>query len=223
VESLVSAADRSEADRKLDPGRHPGELLAFFALSPGMHVAELGAGGGYTTELLARAVAPCGRVWAQNSSGVLKFVGKPWAERLGKPVMKADVVRVDREFDSPLPPDARGLDAVVSVLIYHDTVWLGVDRNRMNKAVFDALKPGGAYFVVDHSSAEGRGTSDAKTLHRIDESTVISEVERAGFTKAGDASFLRNPSDTRDWNDAPNAAPDKRGTSDRFALKFVKP
>jgi predicted methyltransferase len=222
VEKLVAAADRTDDDRKLDAGRHPGELLAFMALSPGARVAELGAGRGYTTELLARAVGPSGKVWGQNSPGFLKFVGKAWEERLHRPAMKG-VVRVDREFDSPLPPDAKDLDAVVDVLVYHDTAWLGVDRDKMNKAIFDALKSGGQYVVVDHNAADGHGTNDAKTLHRIEEKTVVDEVERAGFKKAGEAEFLRNPNDARDWNDAPNAAADKRGTSDRFVVKFVRP
>jgi predicted methyltransferase len=223
AEAIVAAADRDEADKRLDGGRHPGEFLAYLGIAPGMRVAEIGAGGGYTTELLARAVGPKGKVWAQNSPGVLKFVGKPWAERLGKPIMKKAVVRVDREFDAPLPPDAKNLDAVVSVLVYHDTVWLGVDRDKMNKAVFAALKPGGQYVIVDHSAAERHGSDDAKTLHRIEEPVVTREVERVGFRRAGDADFLRNPADARDWNDAPNAAADKRGTSDRFVLKFIKP
>jgi predicted methyltransferase len=222
-QSIANAADRDDADKKLDGGRHPAEFLSFLALRPGMRVAELGAGGGYTTELLARAVAPKGKVWAQNSAGLLKFVAKPWAERMGKPVLKKVVVRVDREFDAPLPPDAKDLDTVVSVLIYHDTAWLGVDRAKMNKAVFAALKPGGQYVIVDHSAAEGHGVNDAKTLHRIEEATVTQEVERAGFRRAGNADFLRNTGDARNWNDAPDAAGDKRGTSDRFVLKFIKP
>lgn len=223
TQAIVSAADRDDADKKLDAGRHPVEFLAFLGLAPGMRVAEVGAGTGYTSELLARAVAPKGKVWAQNSPGFLKFVGKLWGERLGKPLMKKVVVRVDREFDAPLPPDAKNLDAVVSVLIYHDTVWLGVNRDTMNKAVFAALKPGGEYVIVDHSAAEGHGSNDVKTLHRIEETAVVQDVERVGFLRAGNADFLRNPADARDWNDAPNAAAEKRGTSDRFVLKFVKP
>jgi predicted methyltransferase len=222
IEKLVSAPDRSDDDRALDPGRHPGELLAFLALPPGGRVAELGAGRGYTTELLVRAVGPKGKVWGQNSAGLLKFVGKGWEERLHRPAMKG-VVRVDREFDARLPPEAKNLDAVVDVLFYHDTVWLGVDRDKMNKAVFDALKSGGQYVVVDHSAADGHGTDDTKTLHRIEEKVVVEEVERSGFRKAGTADFLRNPEDARDWNAAPGAAADKRGTSDRFVIKFIKP
>ena len=222
VAAIVAAPDRTDADRQLDAGRHPGELLAFLGLAPGMHVAEIVAGAGYTTELLARAVAPKGKVWAENPAGFLKFVGAPYKERLARPALK-DVVRADRPIDSPLPPEARNLDAVVSVLVYHDTVWLGVDRDKMNKAVFDALKKGGEYVVVDHSAAPGHGIDDVKTFHRIEEEAVIREVLRAGFQAAGSANFLRNPDDGRDWNDAPNAAADRRGTSDRFVLKFVRP
>lgn len=217
------AQDRSEDDRKLDAGRHPGELLTFFGIAPGMKVAELAAGGGYTAELLARLVGPSGVVYGQNSKFLLdRFAEKPWSERLGKPVMK-NVVRTDREFDDPLPPEAQGLDAVLLVLFYHDTVWMKTDRGKMNAAIFKALKPGGVYAIVDHSGRAGSGTSEAETLHRIEEKTVRDEVEKAGFKLAAEASFLRNPADTRDWNASPRAAADKRGTSDRFVLKFVKP
>jgi hypothetical protein len=84
IEKIIAATDRDSHDRELDGGRHPGELLAFIGVAPGMHVAEIGAGTGYTTELLARAVGPKGKVWAQNSAGILKFVDKPWKERLGR-------------------------------------------------------------------------------------------------------------------------------------------
>jgi predicted methyltransferase len=223
IRAVVAAPDRSAADRALDAGRHPAEMLAFFGIKPGMHVAELGAGGGYTTELLARAVGPTGVVYAQNSPFVLKrFAEQPLSARLKTPPMK-NVVRVDREFDNPLPPEVRNLDAVLIVLFYHDTVWQGVDRAKMNRDIFEALRPGGVYGIIDHSARPGSGTADVQTLHRIDEPTVVQEVTAAGFQFAGDASFLRNPSDTRDWNDSPTAAADRRGTSDRFVLKFVKP
>jgi predicted methyltransferase len=222
VSAIVDAADRTDADRPLDAGRHPGELLTFLALTPGMRVAELAAGAGYTTELLARTVGPKGRVWAENPAAFLKFAGVPFKERLARPVMK-NVVRSDRPIDAPFPPEAKNLDAVVSVLVYHDTVWLGVDRDKMNKAAFDALKKGGEYVIVDHSAAPGHGTDDVKTLHRIEEDFVREEVLKAGFQPAESANFLRNPDDGRDWNDSPNAAAEKRGTSDRFVLKFVRP
>jgi predicted methyltransferase len=141
---------------------------------------------------------------------------------LAKPALK-NVVRVDREFEDPLPADAKNLDAVFVVLFYHDTVWMGADRDKMNRAVFAALKPGGRYIVVDHSAKDGSGVNDVKSLHRIEERVVVDEVTRAGFHLAAVGDFLRNPSDMRDWNDSPMAVADRRGKSDRFVLKFDEP
>ena len=223
VAAAVGAADRSSEDRALDPGRKPGETLAFFEVAPGQRVAELGAGAGYTTELLARVVGPIGTVFAQNSQFILqRFAERPWAERLQKSVMSR-VVRVDRDFDDPFPPEANQLDAVINVLFYHDTVWFGVDRDRMNARVYAALRPGGLYGIVDHSAAPGAGVSVAGTLHRIEERTLVAEVTRAGFVLEASSGFLRNPGDPRDWNAAPRAAGARRGTSDRFVLRFRKP
>jgi len=223
AEAVVAAADRSPEDRALDGGRKPVELLAFLGVQPGWSVADIGAGGGYTTELLKRAVGTDGRVYAQNSKVLLeKFLEKPWSARLAKPAM-AGVVRLDREFDSPLPGDIAGLDGATMVLVYHDTVWLKVDRAAMNKAIFAALKPGGVFVVVDHSARPGDGTKVTDTFHRIEEDVVKAEVQAAGFVLDGSADFLRNPDDTRDWNDSPRAAGERRGTSDRFVLRFKKP
>lgn len=223
AQSLVDAPDRTDRDRALDGGRKPADTLAFVQVSPGMRVADLGAGGGYTTELLARAVAPDGVVYAQNPDDFVKsFLKDVWPARLSRPAMK-NVVRVDREFDDPLPPEAKDLDRVVMNVIYHDVSYMGVDRDKMNRAVFSALKPGGSFIVIDSSAKSGTGINDAKTLHRIDEQVVKDEVQKAGFKLQGEGDFLRNPQDARDWNSSPPAAGERRGTSDRFALRFVKP
>jgi predicted methyltransferase len=187
-----------------------------------MRVGELIAGAGYTAELLARSVAPNGVVYAENPSFVLRSTEGPWRDRLARPAMKT-VVRVDRELDAPFPPEATGLDLVVINLVYHDTVWLGIDRDEMNRAVFAALKKGGRYVVIDHSALHGSGLADVKALHRIDEAAVRAEVARAGFVLQTADSFLRNPADMRDWNASPEAAGARRGTSDRFVLMFVRP
>lgn len=223
--AIVAAADRTPDDREVDPQRHPEELLAFLDLRPGMRVADLMAGFGYTTELLARAVTPGGVVYGQNNRFVLeRFAEEAWSERLTRPAMKG-VVRVDRELDAPLPPEARDLDLVVMVLFYHDTVWMNVDRAAMNRAIFDALRPGGAFVIIDHSGRPGTGTSEAQSLHRIEEAVVVRELEAAGLRLDKSADFLRRPADPRDWNAAPRAAAEKglRGESDRFVLRFVRP
>ncbi len=220
--TLTEDSDRTEEDKALDDGRHPVQLLELARVQPGMTVAELAAGSGYTTELLARAVAPSGKVYAQNPELFVKFIGEAWPARLARPV-NHNVVRVDREMEAPLPPEAKELDVVIANLVYHDFVWMGVDRTAMNRAVLASLKHGGSYIVIDHSAAKGHGVDDVKTLHRIEDEAVIAELTRAGFKFENRGEFLRNPEDTRDWSASPSTAGEKRGTSDRFALRFVRP
>ncbi|MEK6591616.1 MAG: methyltransferase domain-containing protein [Pseudomonadota bacterium] len=215
---VVHHQERSDADRVTDQRRKPERLLVFYEVRPGMRVLDLGAGSGYNTELLARVVGPTGVVYAQNNRYVLdNFVRGNFDERLKKETMR-NVVHVVREFDDPLPPDVRNLDLVTFNFAYHDTVWLGTDRNRMNRAVFNALKPGGIYIIADHSAKPGAGTDVVKSLHRIEESVLRREVEAAGFKLAAEADFLRNPADPRDASVFKPRVP-----NDEFVLKFVKP
>ena len=223
--NVVEAPDRSEMDRALDAGRHPAEMLDFLNLKAGMKVADLGAGGGYTTELMARAVGPGGVVYLQNDPSWIPFLKDAIAERMTHAAAVKNVVRADIPFGDVLPPEAKNLDAVVMNVIYHDIANMPVDRLRMNRIVFNALQPGGAYVVIDSSAKDGSGLSQTGTLHRSDEKVVKEEVEKAGFKLASEGAFLRNPEDARDWNSSPGAAAKagKRGQSDRFALRFVRP
>jgi predicted methyltransferase len=224
IKDAIAATDRDADDRRLDAGRKPGEVLSFFHIAPGAKVGELFAGRGYTTELMARVVGPTGKIWAENTKEFMDaFLREPWTKRAAKPVM-ANVVGVERNIDDPFPPEAKDLDVVVTILNYHDTVNMkGTDRAKMNKAIFDHLKKGGYYGIVDSSATNGSGTKDTDTLHRIDQKVVETEVKAAGFKPAGESNVLRNPDDKRDWNSSPKASGDKRGTSDRFVLLFQKP
>ena len=215
IEAIVAGPDRSDADRRNDARRKPVDLLAFTGVRPGMTVLDIGAGGGYTTELLARAVAPGGRVYAQTP----RPPSATLAERLTKPAA-ANVVSVVRPFESAPPPELAtgGLDLVTLMFNYHDMGHLGVDRARLNAAVFAALKPGGAYVVADHAGRPGTGISESGTLHRVEEALVRREVEAAGFRLAGQGMFLRNPADPRD-----RETPDPPQPKDEFVLRFVKP
>jgi predicted methyltransferase len=220
--AIVAAPDRTDADRALDAGRKPADMLEFFQIAPGQRVAELAAGGGYTSELLARTVGPSGVVYGENPKWVLdKFAAAPWAARLARPA-DANVVRLDREMDDPFGPDVHDLDAVLIVLFYHDSVWSGVDRAKMNSAVYAALRPGGVYGIVDHVAKPGDGIQDVQTLHRIEPTVILSEVEAAGFKLDAEADFLRNPEDAHDWNPNPSNAGARRGTSDRVVYRFRK-
>jgi predicted methyltransferase len=215
--ALVASPDRSEADRQTDPRRKPEQLLAFAGVRRGMKVLDMGAGAGYSTELLARAVGPGGTVYAQDSPTGSARARERFDERAKGPAMR-NVVRVLREYDDPVPPSVHDLDLVTFLFAYHDTAFMPVDRARMNRALFDALKPGGVLVISDHSAKPGAGTSVVKTLHRIEESTLRREVEAAGFRLIAQGNFLRNPGDARDAIVFRPEVP-----VDEFVLKFEKP
>jgi predicted methyltransferase len=214
---IVAAPDRSEADRKNDERRRPVELYGFTGARPGMKVLDMGAGGGYSTELLARAVAPGGTVYSQTPPDLFPGAIKAYAARAQSPAMK-NAVRVERSFEDPLPAGVGGLDLITFFFFYHDTVHLGVDRAKMNRRLFDALKPGGILVLADHSARPGDGANVTKSLHRIEESVVRRELEAAGFQLVSEGNFLRNPADPRDTPVTKNTVP-----NDEFVLKFRKP
>lgn len=249
IAQILAGADRTPADRTNDLRRKPDQMLAFFAVRPGIVAIDLSAAGGYTTELLARAVGPAGTVYGQsrppNPQGPRPAApegnsnpGAPAAAPSGPPraspvaladrdarmraagVAAAPIVAVVRPFEAPIPPDLadQKADLVTLIFNYHDLGHMGVDRAAMNRAVFRALKPGGAYIIADHAGRPGTGISEAGTLHRIEEAFLRQEVEAAGFKLAAEGQFLRNPNDPRDKN-----TPDPPMPKDEFVLKFVKP
>jgi predicted methyltransferase len=215
--AIVAAPDRTDADRKNDERRKPELLLAFAGVRPGMKVLEVGAGAGYSAELLARAAGPQGTVFVHNSKEAMeRMKGRP-DERMQKPAMR-NAVSVVRDFDDPVPPEARDLDLVTMLFEYHDLPAMGVDRAKMNRRIFEALKPGGHFVIADHAAKAGVGVTASKSLHRIEESVLRREVEAAGFHFVAEANFLRNPDDPREEVVFRLKVP-----VDNFVLKFVKP
>jgi len=209
--AVIANPIRTDGDRGIDERRHPVELLQFADVRPGMRVLDVAAGGGYTSQLLALAVGPSGKLWAQAPTP-----GARLKERLAAHPQENFIVTA-RPFDDPAPPEAAPLDLVTLILNYHDISYLPVDRDAMNRKIFAVLKPGGRYVIVDHSALAGSGISAGKTLHRIEEAFVVAEVKRAGFVLEGEGSFMRNPADKRDDSSAPPKETDK------FVLRFVKP
>jgi predicted methyltransferase len=207
---LLANPVRTERDRGMDERRHPVELLQFAQVRPGMQVLDVATGGGYTSQLLALAVGPSGKVWAQTPQPSVTL-----KERLAAN-SQAGIAVVTRPFDDPVPPEAAPLDLVTLVLNYHDISYLPVDRDAMNRKVFAALKPGGRYVVIDHSALPGTGITVGKTLHRIEEAFVVAEVRRAGFVLDGEGAFMRDPKDARDKSS-------NQPSTDKFVLRFVKP
>ena len=215
--AIVAAPDRSDADRKTDQRRDPVRLFAFTGARPGMTVLEMGAGGGYTAEMLARAVAPNGKVYAQDQPPVMQRAADAFAARATSPAMR-NVEHVLRPYDDPLPPGVGNLDLITFFFAYHDTVHMGVDRAKMNRRLYELLKPGGVLVVADHSARTGDGTGVTKSLHRIEESSLVKEIEAAGFRLVATGDFLRHPEDKRDVIVFRAPTP-----VDEFVLRFRKP
>ena len=215
--AIIAAPDRSDADRTSDKRRDPTKLLAFTGVRPGMTVLDMGAGGGYSTELMARAVAPNGKVYGQNPPGVFPKAKANFEGRMKTPAFR-NVTELSRPFDDPLPPEVRDLDLITFFFAYHDTTYMEVDRAKMNQKMFAGLKPGSILVIADHSAKAGAGAGVGKSLHRIEQATLRSEVEAAGFRFVAEGDFFRQPGDPRDFNvNRPT------GPVDNFVLKFQRP
>ncbi len=218
VAAAVGSSERPASDVARDGDRRPSEVLRFFQLASGQRVVDLMGGSGYYSEILTRALGPEGKVWIQNNSIVLsRFAEKPLQQRLARPGLDR-IERLDSELDDPGLP--KNLDLALMVLFYHDTYWQGVDRVAMNRAIFEALKPGGIYGVVDHHAEAGSGARDVKTLHRVDATLVRKEIEAAGFVLEAESDLLSHPEDGRKES---VFAEGTRGKTDRFVFRFRKP
>jgi predicted methyltransferase len=222
ITKAVDDSARPEADKMVDAERKPAETLAFSHVKPGDSVAELFPGRGYFTRLLSAVVGPSGHVYAivpparpgmkMNMGAV---VGQIAADPHYSNVTVLETLGAD-SFGVPSP-----VDLVWTTDNYHDFHnGPSADIAAFNKRVFDALKPGGIFLVVDHAGAAGTGTSQTSTLHRIDPAAARKEIEAAGFKLAAHSNALRNPQDphTAKIFDA-----SVRGHTDKFMYRFVKP
>jgi predicted methyltransferase len=216
--AVIAAADRSDADREADKRRDPLPFLAFAGLQPGMKVLDMGAGGGYSTELVARTVGPAGVVYGQNAPDMFEKARTAFAKRAAESPGMKNAVALLRPFDDPAPADLHDIDMITFLFFYHDTAIINVDRALMNRRLFEALKPGGMLVIADHAAKAGADVSVAKTLHRIDESIVRAEVEAAGFRFAAEGNFWRVPTDTHE-----SSTREPAGPVDNFVLKFERP
>src|SRR5262245_52445177 len=131
----MSLDNRTDADRQTDKRRDPLKLLIFSGALPGMKVLDIGAGGGYSSELMARAVAPDGTVYAQNPAALGERAKARFDARLQTPAGK-NIVSVTRPFDDPLPADVGELDLITFLFFYHDTTYMNVDRAAMNRKLY---------------------------------------------------------------------------------------
>jgi predicted methyltransferase len=224
IAAAVADSSRPEADKARDANRKPAETLAFTGVKPGAQIAELLPGGGYFTRIFSKAVGSSGHVYALVPAPVADAPADAVDFAARVRAIAADpnyanvsvVVEPFSQLSVPVP-----VDLVWTSLNYHDLHnFPGLDVGIFNKLVFDDLKPGGIYLVLDHTAEAGSGVRDTKTLHRIDPETVKKEVLAAGFVFVGASNLLHQPGDN------PKVKvfdPTVRGKTDQFILKFRKP
>lgn len=209
--AILADPARPENERAIDAVRKPEEMLKFYGVKPGDKVADLMASRGYYTAILSQVVGPKGVVYSATPT-----FRDETRERFKDPKY-ANVKLLEGGMGTVALPSDGSLDFVLINLDYHE-IERG-DRAAMNKRVFDSLKPGGVYGVVDHAAAAGAGDSMSKNLHRIEKSLAVGEATAAGFKLAKETDLLANKDDPHDAS----AVKEARGKSDRFVLRFEKP
>lgn len=219
--AALAAPSRPQADRDRDADRKPAQLMTFLGVERGMTALDVMASGGYLTEVLSVAVGPTGKVHAHNTQQMLQFnngaYGKAIAARLENNRLP-NVVRLDGEVSS-LPPNS--VDVAVTAMNLHDIYNRGAqgpqNAEAFMKGVFNALKPGGLFGVVDHVGVAG---ADNARLHRMQKQQAIDVAKAAGFVVEAESDIYANAAD--DHTKGP-FDPALRGKTDQFTLKLRKP
>jgi predicted methyltransferase len=218
VKAAVADPGRPAADTARDDNRKPAEVVAVSGLKPGEVVAELGSGGGYYTRILSKVIGPTGKLIAVVNPAALARNPKAADALNGMAAAYPNIVVVTSAYDK-LDGLPQKVDMVWTTDNYHD-YHNAMDTAVMDKAIYDALKPGGIFFVEDHAAAPGAGFTVTRTLHRIEPEVVKAEVESAGFKLIRQSDILKNPADDHLTQNAETAI---RGHTDRFIMVFQKP
>lgn len=208
-----------------DPSKQ-SELIRFARVEAGSTVVDVYPGDGDWTRLFSHAVGPEGRVYSFVPAEVAHFKNDPVGRMrtLAMEPGRENVEAVSADLVT-IPQTTKPVDVLWLHLFYHDLhtpliQTRGATAAAFNRAVFERLKPGGCYVIVDHAAAAGSGTGDAPTLHRIDPDVVREEVEAAGFVLDAQTTLLANPDDAHLIK---VFDPSIKGRTDRFAYRFVTP
>jgi predicted methyltransferase len=216
IAAAVADPGRPQTDRDRDANRKPAETLAFVGVRPGMVVAELAPGRGYYTRILAKAVGPRGKVYAiATTAQAARPGGLDALNALAAAYPNIKIVTVD--YPTMMLPEKA--DLFWTTENYHDFHNNGGDIAALDKAVFNNLKPGGIFYVEDHSAAPGAGLAATSQFHRMDEAVAKSELTAAGFRLDGEGDLLHNPADDRAGSNSETG----HFSSDRFMLRMKRP
>jgi predicted methyltransferase len=201
------------------------ELIRFAGIDAGSTVIDVYPGDGDWTRLFSDAVGPEGRVFSFVPTEIVTVKGdsvdrmRALAKEPGRENVEAASADLVAMPDVTQPADVLWLH-----LFYHDLHAKlmrakGATAADFNRAVYERLKPGGSYVIVDHAAATGTGTSDAQSLHRIEPASVRAEVEAADFVLDAESALLANKDDPHTIKVFDPTIKDK---TDRFVYRFVK-
>jgi predicted methyltransferase len=220
ISSAIDNPARPESDKKQDADRKSLEVLTFTGVKPGDRVADFIPGGGYVTRLFSKIVGKDGHVYAVVPTELKKTADEAVKAIAADP--EYSNVTVVREPVNDFGTTEK-LDMVWTSMNYHDlhlNFFGPADLTKVNKSIYNALKPGGIYLVLDHAAESGSGLRDAGTLHRIDAEAVKKEVLAAGFELEAQSDVLKNPADDHTLKVFDSSI---RGKTDKFVFKFRKP
>ena len=225
-DQAVAHDGRSDKDLKRDARERPAEVMAFAGFKPGMHVADIFAGGGYYSELISYVVGPSGEVLMVNNVPYEEYAKDDIKARFATEGRLKNLTRsVVESCDLQLGKSA--LDAAMIIISYHDLFyadplggWPKIDEAHFLDQIYASLKPGGVFLIVDHAAKAGSGSSVAQQLHRIEEDFAIKDITSHGFVYEGHYDKLRNPDDDRSKIVFDPAI---RGKTDRFVHLYRKP
>jgi predicted methyltransferase len=224
VEEAMSKPGRLQKDIERDTRSHPEVVIPLLQLEEGDRVADIWAGGGYYSELLADVVGDQGEVLLINNAAYKQFAARGLAERFEGRDLPAVLVH-EREAEN-LDLGENQLDAAIIIMSYHDIYhvdeknrWRAIDPENFLGQIYTALKPGGRFLIVDHVAEPGSGMRDAQDLHRIDLEFAKKDISSYGFKFVGSSDGLRNPNDD---HAVIVFDPKVRGKTDRFILVFAK-
>jgi predicted methyltransferase len=213
-------ADPARADQAGDDARRQAAaVLAFAGVKPGDTVVDYLPGAGYWTRIFTGVVGPKGKVYALWPAAGAKYAEKSLPALQARGL--ANVVAQVQPTDLPTAPQP--VDLFWTVQNYHDIPNKGAGEPALrafDAAVFQLLKKGGTYVVIDHADAPGTGLTGTETKHRIDPAAVRRQIEATGFRFVGASKVLANPADDHSKNVFDPAV---RGKTDQFVLKFRKP
>ncbi len=214
VKAAVADPGRPAADTMRDDNRKPAEVVAVSGLKPGDTVAELSSSSGYYTRIISKTIGPKGKLYS-----IVNPARPQSAEPIKAMIPTYPNIEIVTDDYAKLTALPQKVDVVWTTDNYHD-YHNAYDMAVFDKAVFDALKPGGLFFVEDHAAAPNAGATVTKTLHRIEPVAVMQEVTAAGFKLVRTSDVLANPSDDHATQNAETAI---RGHTDRFIMVFKKP